>query len=308
MLTCAALAGCTFKTPPMFPVLAMGSSSLMSGWLTAHFPRTAVHAVVFTLTATIAGCASGGHQPGQQGGAGGASGASKGAGAKAATSPAAFLRSYARPDGRVARPDQGGDTVSEGQAYAMLLAEVAGDNASFGRIWEWTRAHLQRGNGLFAYHADAAGRVLDPQPATDADLLIAWALLRYSGPGAAAYHAAGRRVADAVLAHEVVTAPGSVPFLAAGPWATGRPATLNPSYWSLQAMRGLARFTGDMRWQRLAAGAVSLTRQLTKGGRLLPPDWAELTSAGQLRPEPAPNGSVPLAQYGLDAQRTVVWF
>jgi hypothetical protein len=89
------------------------------------------------------------------------------------------------------------------------------------------------------------------------------------------------------------------------PW---RPATLNASYWSLPALRGLATLTGDTRWQRLAAAAVSLTRRFTQGGRLLPPDWAELTAAGQLRPEPAPNGAVPQAQYGLDAQRTVVWF
>src|SRR5207237_303384 len=60
-------------------------------------------------------------------------------------------------------------------------------------------------------------------------------------------------------------------------------------------------------WRAMAAGAVSLTRSLTRNGRLLPPDWAELTAAGALRPEPAPNGSQPQTQYGLDAQRTVAW-
>src|SRR5438045_6380113 len=34
----------------------------------------------------------------------------------------AFLDRYVMGDGRVARIDQGGDTVSEGQAYALLLA------------------------------------------------------------------------------------------------------------------------------------------------------------------------------------------
>jgi endoglucanase len=51
-----------------------------------------------------------------------------------------------------------------------------------------------------------------------------------------------------------------------------------------------------------------MTRSLTQDGRLLPPDWAELTAAGTLRPEPAPNGSQPQTQYGPDAQRTVAWF
>ena len=36
-----------------------------------------------------------------------------------------FLSRYVDPDGRVVRRDQGGDTVSEGVSYALLLAQVA---------------------------------------------------------------------------------------------------------------------------------------------------------------------------------------
>ncbi|MGH3275177.1 MAG: glycosyl hydrolase family 8 [Streptosporangiaceae bacterium] len=215
-----------------------------------------------------------------------------------------------RPDGRVVRLDQGGDTVSEGQAYGMLLAEVVGDNVLFDRIWKWTREHLQLSNGLFAFHANAAGRVIGDGPASDADLLIAWALLRYRGPSAPARHFDGYRVADAILAHEVVSGPGATLVLTAGPWATEPPATLNPSYWSLSAFQGLAQLTGNEQWHRLAAGAVSLAVALTHDGRVLPPDWAKLSASGpdaQVRPEPAPNG-VAQVQYGQDAARTVVWF
>jgi endoglucanase len=45
-----------------------------------------------------------------------------------------FLAAYAKPDGQVVRPDQGGDTASEGQAYGMLLAEPAGNHAAFARM------------------------------------------------------------------------------------------------------------------------------------------------------------------------------
>lgn len=38
----------------------------------------------------------------------------------------AFLKRYVDPDGRVVRRDRGGDTVSEGQAYAMLVAVATG--------------------------------------------------------------------------------------------------------------------------------------------------------------------------------------
>ena len=41
-----------------------------------------------------------------------------------------FLDAYVDPDGRVVRRDQGGDTVSEGQAYALLLATAVGDEAT----------------------------------------------------------------------------------------------------------------------------------------------------------------------------------
>jgi endoglucanase len=219
-----------------------------------------------------------------------------------------FIAGYVRPDGRVARPDQGNDTVSEGQAYGLLLAEAAGRPVMFGRIWQWTQDHLQLPNGLFAYHANAAGRLLSTEPASDADLLIAWALLRYQGPDAASRHQAGQRVAAAVLAQEVTSGPGGAPVLAAGPWATGDPASLNPSYWALPALTGLAQLTGDARWQQMADEAVVLTDRLTKGGRKLPPDWARLTAGGALAPMPAPNGSELRAEYGLDAQRTILWF
>lgn len=220
----------------------------------------------------------------------------------------AFLTTYARPDGQVVRTDQGNDTVSEGQAYGMLLAEAAGDDAAFGRIWTWTRDHLRMHDGLFAYHASPGGTVLSPQPAADADLLIAWALLRYQGTSQAAMHAAGRAVANAVLAHEVVTGPGGIPILAAGPWATGNPASLDPSYWSLPALHGLAALTGSQKWNAMAAGAVSVTRTLTQDGHTLPPDWARMTAAGTVQSEPAPSGNQPQTQYGPDAQRTIAWF
>jgi endoglucanase len=219
-----------------------------------------------------------------------------------------FLETYARPNGRVVRLDQGHDTVSEGQAYGLLLAEVSGDNAKFKKIWTWTREHLQLSNYLFAFHANAAGEVLSTEPASDADLLIAWALLRYSGPDAAAFHRDGSQVADAILAHEVSTGPDGVPVLTAGPWATGPTATIDPSYWSLGAFSGLAKFTGNPTWLRLESGAVSIAREITHNGTRLPPDWAQIHLGDAPQPEPSPNGDAPVAQYGLDAQRTVVWF
>src|SRR6185312_7706703 len=86
-----------------------------------------------------------------------------------------FLDHYEQSDGRVVRRDQGGDSVSEGQAYAMVVAAADGDRSRFAAAWGWSRAHLLEPDGLLAWRY-AGGRVVDPQPAADADLLSAWAL------------------------------------------------------------------------------------------------------------------------------------
>jgi endoglucanase len=215
-----------------------------------------------------------------------------------------FLTTYVDGSGRVVRRDQGGDTVSEGQSYALLLAQVAGDYGALRRVWQWTATHLQRPDGLLAGHADAT-RVIDPQPAADADLVTAWALSLVRGDGAAEYQRRARSIAASVLAHEVVWTSGH-PVLAAGPWATGSPASLNPSYWAVPAFAGLARATGDRRWAALAAGSVADTRALSQGGSALPPDWARLDGT-TMSPTPSPNGQPSAVQYGPDAQRLVVW-
>ena len=234
-----------------------------------------------------------------------ASGGASSTDGAAKTAAQAFLGAYVDSNGRVVRHDQGGDTVSEGQAYAMLLAEAAGDQPRFARIWNWTRTHLQERSGLFAFRTDAQGKIADPQPASDADVLIAWALMRTSGADAAEYHLQGRRVAAAVLAHET-TRRGSTLMLAAGPWATGSPVTLDPSYWAPVAFEQLAEITGDLRWQELDDATLDLSTALTAGGHLLPPDWARVDGTTPVG-TPSPNGDAHFVQYGLDAQRLVVW-
>ena len=211
---------------------------------------------------------------------------------QARLSAQAFLDRYVDADGRVVRRDQGGDTVSEGVSYALLLAQVAGDETVERRVWQWAEDNLRRDDGLLSFLTDAAGRVIDEQAATDADLVIAWALGRSDQPDLRA-DAAG--VLAAVEQHTVVSrSPG--PLLTAGPWATGDPATLNPSYWVLPALRATAR---DVLAERIGPALDAL-------GGGLPPDWARL-DGGRLTASPDPGGRFPQARYGLDAMRATVW-
>jgi endoglucanase len=216
-----------------------------------------------------------------------------------------FLARYVTSDGRVIRHDQGGDIVSEGQAYAMLIAEVAQRPALVRTIWSWTAAHLGNSDGLFASHATGSGQIEDPHSATDADILIAFALLRYAGADQSTLRREGRRVAGAVLAQESVTLPDGAPLPVAGPWA--KPAGMvDPSYLMPSVFAALAGLTGDDRWNRAAAAAVAVVGELTYGGRLLPPDWARLVGS-RLLPIPKPGGGAGV-QYGFDAARLPIWF
>jgi endoglucanase len=213
----------------------------------------------------------------------------------------AFLADWV-DDGRVVRRDQGGDTVSEGQAYGLLLALVADDRAAFGEIWTWTAEHLVRPDGLLAWRW-ADGAVVDEEPASDADLDAARALVL---AGAAwdepAYTEAGTALAADVADRMTVgTALGRV--LAPGVWATAAdPYGYNPSYASPAAYAVLGEATGDPRWAELAAGSAATTTALLDVAAL-PPDWAQVHGDGTVEAMPGAAGTGLSVRYGFDAAR-----
>jgi endoglucanase len=218
----------------------------------------------------------------------------------------AFLERYEASTGRVVRKDQGGDTVSEGQGYAMLLSVAIGARHQFAAAWSWERTHLQLPDGLFAYHW-SGGKVVNAEPATDADLDTAWALVlagqRFDN---SQYLAQGLRVASAVLSNETTVVAGALQ-LVAGPWGRSTPAVADPSYFSLEAMEALEQSSGDPRWSELATDSTALVASLTGSGRMLPANWVDLEPAGSARAIGDPSTTSAPA-YGLDAQRVPVWF
>lgn len=222
---------------------------------------------------------------------------------QAASAARRFLARYVAADGRVRRPDQGDDTVGEGQAYGMLLAAGVDDAARFEAIWTWTQRNLRRPDGLISFRW-RDGRVLDPEAAADADVDAARALLlaacRFDRP---ALRANATTLGRAILAHETSELEGT-PVLAAGPWAVRPPVTLNPSYFAPAAFAALGAASGDGRWGGLSVSARSLTAALMRSPARLPPDWARLEGA-QPVPIGAP-GEANAAQFGFDAPRTLV--
>lgn len=221
----------------------------------------------------------------------------------AAEAGAAFLATYV-DGGRVVRADQGGDTVSEGQAYAMLIAVGVGDQAAFTEIWGWTRQHLLRPDGLLSWRW-AGGTVVDHSSAADADLDTARALVVAGAAfGDPALTAEGVVLGRAVLDRETVqTAAGRV--LVAGDWAMTAPYAYNPSYASPVASAVLARASGDPRWADLDAGTLAVTTA-TLTDAALPPDWAQVREDGRVEAMPGVGGGGQSVRYGYDAARTPI--
>ncbi|MFC7673189.1 glycosyl hydrolase family 8 [Mycolicibacterium sp. GCM10028919] len=209
-----------------------------------------------------------------------------------------FLRHYFEPDGRIVRTDEGGDVVSEGQAYGMLIAAAIGDETTFRTIWAWTRSNLTRPDGLLAWRWHQ-GRVADPNSASDADVDAARALVlageRFDAPD---LWAEGERLAAAVLDHET-TPFGEAAVMVAGSWAMTEPQQVNVSYFSPRAEQDLSRF--DPRWDAMSGVHRGVLERLLRD-RPLPPDWVQLDGSSI---SAIGHGSAPV-QFGLDAARTPI--
>ncbi len=220
----------------------------------------------------------------------------------AAADAHSFLQTYVGGDGRVRRIDEGDDTVSEAQAYGLLISLAVGDEKRFDAIWTWTRANLQRTDGLLAWHWKD-GTVVDEEPAADADVLTAYALAgasrRFERP---ALDRDATALASAVLAHETIATPTGPVLLS--PWAKGA-KIVNPSYLSPFVFDALAEATGDRTWATAAETARGLLTTLVTAPTSLVPDWATLRGDGAaLRPARSPTGED--AAIGFDAWRAPI--
>jgi endoglucanase len=221
----------------------------------------------------------------------------------------AWSARFVTPEGRVVDDVNGGISHSESQGYGLILALAADDQATFRRIWSWTRANLYvRKDGLAAWRwqPGPAPNVRDPNNATDGDILVAWALgiagEAWSDP---ALTVASRRIARAVWDETVVkTAHGPALLPAvdgfAGPARRDAPV-VNPSYWVFPALAAFERLVPEHDWAAVAATGVEILDATRAGPTGLPPEWASLAG-----PRAAPAEGFP-AVFGYNAVRVPLY-
>lgn len=208
-----------------------------------------------------------------------------------------FVHQYVKPQGRVVDHEAGGITHSEAQGNTMVLATAFDAPDVFASVWNWTRANLQvRTDRLFAWRWDPAKTpsITDSNNATDADILIAWGLMRAAQRWNAPQYAAD---ADEILnalrdnmlvrtSHGVMIMPGASGF------KRDDAIILNLSYWVFPALLDFAELRPHEPWAHVIADGLTLLDEMRFGRWALPADWIQLGSQITL-----PDGFAPRFSY-----------
>jgi len=203
----------------------------------------------------------------------------------------AYKEKFIRAEGRVVDDGNGNISHSEGQGYAMLLAVLADDRATFDSVWAWTRKELmKRPDGLASWKwvPDATPNITDPNNASDGDLLIAWALAEAADRwNHADYNREAARLAEALDKATGTRSPAGRIFL---PGVNGFSAkeredgpVVNPSYWVFPAMERLKKVALGVDWDGHRASGYTLLRTARFGAASLPTDWVSIKD----KPRPA---------------------
>lgn len=256
----------------------------------------------------------------------------------------AFRSNLMSQDGRVidaSTPRQ--VTVSEGQSYALFFALVANDRASFDKVLTWTENNLAQGDlathlpawiwgrrdigddgkpvaasqasvasGVSAPGPASAAQaggpqwgVIDSNPASDADLWIAYTLLEAGRLwNERRYTALGTVMARNIVRLETAVLPGLGRTVLPGPvgFTIGKDGwRLNPSYVPLQVMRRFAlALPQASEWKTLLATSAKLVNDTAPKG--YSPDWVEYHAKGGFAPDEQTH-----AESAYNAIRVYLW-
>ncbi len=186
-------------------------------------------------------------------------------------------------DGLVHRPnsEEPGDAVSEGQAYGMIVALYAGDQANFDRIWDAAEKTMWSEEAkLYNWRVGAKGGLIGTGMATDADQDIALMLLfadslakkgvwkAHTSPKSASYKKRALDIINSIWNSAVEEGK----YLAPGAGWGGK-AFVNPGYFSPASYKIFAQVDPNHDWKGVVDQCYR-TLSLSPGvGKGLLPDW-----------------------------------
>lgn len=192
--------------------------------------------------------------------------------------------------------DTGNDDVrSEGMSYGMMIAVQMDQKATFDRLWRWTVNQMRHSMGArvgyFAWQLGKDGQIRDPNPASDAEVYFATALLFAAArwpQGPIDYATEAQSILDVMLHKEDGGVVDSVmnmfnkdkKMVVFTPYASAATFT-NPSYhlpafyeiWARKATRD------STFWSEAATASRAFFQTTVNAQTGLAPDYAEFSGA-----------------------------
>ena len=227
-----------------------------------------------------------------------------------------YAARFVTAEGRVTDPDRNSMTTSEGQAYAMFFALVAGDASSFERLRSWTEVNLAQGDLAKALPAsswgrasDGSWRILDSNSAAGADLWIAYSLIEadevWQEPE---YGRSGKALLSVIVKQEVSSLPQMGPVLLPGRegfHSESNRWVLNPSYMPLPLLWAASCADPGGPWRQMALELSGWLQQASPAGFAM--DWVEYVEGQGFLPASGRGNLAKSPRGSYDAIRVYLW-
>lgn len=177
--------------------------------------------------------------------------------------------------GKVIRPENGNDTVSEGIGYGMLIGVFMDDQPMFDTLWSFAKSHFD-GKGLMTWciASGQANSCSGSGSATDGDEDMAYALLMASKQwGGGTYASDAATLISNIFTHEV-----SGNILEGGD-GFNNANELDPSYFAPSYYRAFAAVDSGHDWMGVLDESYTVLAAAT-GSDGLVPNWVNTSGTG----------------------------
>jgi endo-1,4-beta-D-glucanase Y len=177
--------------------------------------------------------------------------------------------------GKIIRPENGNDTVSEGIGYGMLIGVFMDDQPMFDALWSFAKSHFD-GNGLMTWciPSGQSGSCSGGGSATDGDEDMAYALLMASKQwSGGSYASDASTLISNIFKHEV---NGTI---LEGGDGFNNANELDPSYFAPSYYRAFAAVDSGHNWMGVLDQCYTILAAAT-GSYGLVPNWVNTSGQG----------------------------
>ncbi len=215
----------------------------------------------------------------------------------ASSSATRFTSKFVDADGRAVRHDQGDDTTSTGQSYALLITAATGDRQAFDKSWTWAQSNLQQKTGLFASDWKN-GTATDSNSSAIADLNITRALVvaarRFSDTK---YSDMAKSIASAIEQNDVKRVGDKTVITS--------DTAIDTQAFDPRAISELQTLTSNEIWNSAATTAqLSIDTLIGSDSKKVPANWAQIDGSGSITP--APDNATTNPVYSSNAQHELI--